>query len=125
MALDPQREERFYAALESAGRFFMGDSPVHRAMRKLAQILDEAAIPYAIAGAMALNEHGVERATRDVDVLLTREGLAALKTPFRPHGRVTAGNSSGLNDGAATLLIGSGQGAADIGVQPMARVVST
>lgn len=37
----------------------------------------------------------------------TMEGLAALKTPFRAHGRVTAGNSSGLNDGATVALLAS------------------
>src|SRR5690606_9883466 len=37
----------------------------------------------------------------------TMEGLAGLKTPFRPHGRVTAGNSSGLNDGATVSLLAS------------------
>jgi acetyl-CoA acetyltransferase family protein len=35
----------------------------------------------------------------------TLAGLAALKTPFRPHGRVTAGNSSGINDGAAAFVV--------------------
>lgn len=43
----------------------------------------------------------------------TMEGLAALKTPFRPHGRVTAGNSSGLNDGATVCLLASEQAAKD------------
>ncbi len=37
----------------------------------------------------------------------TIEGLAGLKTPFRPAGRVTAGNSSGLNDGATAALLAS------------------
>jgi acetyl-CoA acyltransferase len=35
----------------------------------------------------------------------TAEGLAGLKTPFRPHGHVTAGNSAGLNDGAAGCIL--------------------
>jgi len=38
----------------------------------------------------------------------TMEGLAALKTPFRPHGKVTAGNASPLTDGATIAAIASG-----------------
>ena len=57
----------------------------------------------------------------------TMEILGKLRPAFRTDskGSVTAGNSSGLNDGAAALLIGSEQGAADIGVKPMTRIVST
>src|SRR5262245_56059723 len=57
----------------------MGEADVQRALVKLAGILDAAGIPYAIAGALALNEYGYRRVTVDVDVLLTREGLAQLK----------------------------------------------
>ncbi|HEY5923639.1 MAG TPA: hypothetical protein VIV11_18285 [Kofleriaceae bacterium] len=66
----------------------MRDSAVHRAMHELAKDLEEAGIPYAIVGAMALNEHGYERVTTDVDVLLTREGLAAFKERFLGRGYV-------------------------------------
>jgi len=57
----------------------------------------------------------------------TIEILGKLRPAFRTDGKgsVTAGNSSGLNDGAAALLIGSEQGAAEIGATPMARIVST
>lgn len=44
----------------------------------------------------------------------TMEGLAALKTPFRAHGRVTAGNSSGLNDGATVCLLASEKAAKEL-----------
>jgi len=57
----------------------MGDADVQRALVKLITLLDEAGIPYAIAGAMALNEYGYRRVTVDVDVLLTRDGLDAFK----------------------------------------------
>ena len=40
----------------------------------------------------------------------TLEDLAKLKTPFRPHGRVTAGNSAGINDGATAALLDVGRG---------------
>lgn len=54
----------------------------------------------------------------------TMEGLATLKTPFRPHGRVTAGNSSGLNDGATVSLIASEEGATRAGLPVKMRMVS-
>lgn len=53
----------------------------------------------------------------------TREGLAKLKPAFRKDGSVTAGNSSGLNDGAAALLIASGKAVQDLNLKPMARIV--
>ena len=46
----------------------------------------------------------------------TVEGLATLKTPFRPHGRVTAGNAAGLNDGATACLVASAATAAELGL---------
>jgi hypothetical protein len=72
-------EQRFEAALENAERFFMKTGKVHQAALAIARRLDQANIPYAIAGAMALGAHGYERVTVDVDVLLTREGLARFK----------------------------------------------
>jgi acetyl-CoA acyltransferase len=55
----------------------------------------------------------------------TLEKLATLKPVFREGGSVTAGNSSGLNDGAAALLIGSAQAAKSLGLKPLARIVAT
>jgi len=56
----------------------------------------------------------------------TLEILARLKPVFRPErGSVTAGNSSGLNDGAAALLVASEQGVRELGAKPLARVVTT
>ncbi len=57
----------------------MGESRVQQARNKVARLLDEDAIPYALIGAMALNAYGYERATVDVDLLLTAEGLADFK----------------------------------------------
>jgi acetyl-CoA acyltransferase len=54
----------------------------------------------------------------------TLEGLAGLKTPFRPHGRVTAGNASGLNDGATVSLIASADAAQELGLSTKMRMVS-
>ena len=57
----------------------MGEADVQKALDKLARTLDAQQIPYAVIGAMALNEFGYRRTTVDVDVLLTAEGLAAFK----------------------------------------------
>jgi len=53
----------------------------------------------------------------------TLEGLAGLKTPFRPHGRVTAGNSSGLNDGATGALLAAESVADELGLTKKMRMV--
>jgi 3-oxoadipyl-CoA thiolase len=53
------------------------------------------------------------------------EGLAKLKPAFRSGGSVTAGNSSGLNDGAAALLLMSRERAAALGVKPLVRVLAS
>jgi acetyl-CoA acyltransferase len=55
----------------------------------------------------------------------TLEALAKLKPAFRQGGSVTAGNSSGINDGAAALLVGSEQMARELGVEPLARIVTS
>jgi acetyl-CoA acyltransferase len=52
------------------------------------------------------------------------EGLADLPTPFRPGGRVTAGNSAGLTDGAAVALLTSEEAAAEHALEPRMRLVS-
>ena len=54
----------------------------------------------------------------------TLEGLGALKTPFRPHGRVTAGNSSGLNDGATAAIFAAEETADELGLSKKLRLVS-
>jgi acetyl-CoA acyltransferase len=52
------------------------------------------------------------------------EGMAKLPAPFRENGTVTAGNASGINDGACALLLASGQAAKKYNLQPKARVVA-
>src|SRR5207247_5998949 len=53
------------------------------------------------------------------------EKLAALKPAFRENGTVTAGNSSGVNDGAAALVIASEEKARALGVEPLGRFVGS
>jgi len=62
-----------------------------------------------------------ERPRRDTTI----ESLGRLRPAFRKGGSVTAGNSSGLNDGAAALLIASAEKAKQLGIKPMARILST
>ncbi|MBN2386964.1 MAG: acetyl-CoA C-acetyltransferase [Anaerolineales bacterium] len=61
-----------------------------------------------------------ERPRRDT----TLEALARLRPAFRQDGTVTAGNSSGLNDGAAALLVMSAERAGELGLKPLARIVA-
>lgn len=54
----------------------------------------------------------------------TMESLAYLKTPFRPHGNITAGNSAGLNDGATASLLAAEDVAEELGLPVKMRLVS-
>ena len=54
----------------------------------------------------------------------TTEDLAQLRTPFRSHGRVTAGNAAGLNDGATAALLASSDAAAELGLTAKMRLVA-
>jgi acetyl-CoA acyltransferase len=62
----------------------------------------------------------VDEAPRDTSM----EALANLKTPFRPHGKVTAGNAAGLNDGATACLLASEDVAHELGLPVAMRLVS-
>ncbi|MCO8270881.1 thiolase family protein [Actinoplanes sp. TRM 88003] len=62
----------------------------------------------------------VDEAPRETSM----EKLATLKTPFRPHGRVTAGNAAGLNDGATAALLASEDTARELGLPVAMRMVS-
>jgi acetyl-CoA acetyltransferase family protein len=65
--------------------------------------------------------HADEGPRRDAD----HGRLATLRPAFRAGGTVTAGNSSSINDGAACLALCSEEGAAELGLDPLARVVAT
>lgn len=77
--LTREQEDRVWSAAARATKFFMGTADVQKALARLVAVLESAHIPYAIVGAMALSELGYERMTTDVDVLLTRDGLARFK----------------------------------------------
>jgi hypothetical protein len=97
--LDQADEERFWRGVRAAERFFMGEADVQKAMAKLVDLLDRDGIPYAVIGAMALNEFGYRRVTVDVDVLLTPEGLAAFKARHLGRGYIEKfSGSRGMRD---------------------------
>lgn len=97
--LPPQVEQRFIDGAREAGRFFVGDSNVFRALEELVERLAKLDIPYAIVGAMALNAYGYQRTTSDVDVLVRPEGLAAFKQAYLGRGYLEKfPGSKGLRD---------------------------
>jgi hypothetical protein len=92
-------EERFFAGAREATRFFMGEADVQRALEKVARLLEEDGIPYAVIGAMALNAYGYRRVTVDVDLLLTPEGLESFRKRHLGLGYVAKfPGSKGLRD---------------------------
>jgi len=72
------------------------------------------------------SEQGWGLATEDEGMRpdTTMEGLAGLKTPFRPHGKVTAGNASPLTDGATVSILASERAARELGLPVKMRLVS-
>jgi hypothetical protein len=77
--LAPEQEARFLAGLAYCERFFMGNAEAQKALLKLTAIFEAEGMPYAVIGAMALNEYGHRRATVDVDVILRDEDLRSFK----------------------------------------------
>jgi acetyl-CoA acetyltransferase family protein len=73
-------------------------------------------VPVAVNAHTVVEDQGIRADT-------TLERLASLKPAFKEDGRITAGNSSQVSDGAAALLIGSPEKAAALGLEPRARIV--
>jgi hypothetical protein len=71
-------------ALRELSAHFDYNNAVWRTLQRLAKNLDEANIPYMLVGAMALNQHGYQRATTNVDLIMTAEGLAATQAMANP-----------------------------------------
>lgn len=93
-------------AVAAMCRFFMRDDPVHQTLRKIAAKLDELGIAYAVAGGMALGAHRFVRATVDVDILVTPEGLASIHRELEGLGYVAPfAGSKNLKDAATGVRI--------------------
>jgi hypothetical protein len=75
----------FMERLKEIDMFFQENDPVHQTMRRVADALEGAGIPYAVMGGMAVNAHGHQRTTGDVDFLLTPQGFAEFRRRFVPH----------------------------------------
>jgi hypothetical protein len=102
LELSPLLGQRFWSGVEHARRFFMGEADVQRALARIARVLDEQGIPYAVIGAMALNEWGYRRVTVDVDLLLSADGLRRLRDAVLGRGYVEKfPGSRGLRDAEA------------------------
>ena len=84
---------------------------------RLAREITPVSVPQKRAEAIVVDTDQHPRASTSL------EALAKLKAPFRDGGRVTAGNASGVNDGAAALLIASGAAVRQYQLQPLARIV--
>jgi hypothetical protein len=106
--LDPAIERRFVEGIRFIEEFHMGESNVHKALTQLVERLSALEIPYAIIGALALNAYGYMRATVDVDVLLTKDGLDRFKQANLGRGYLEQSpGSRGLRDTAngVTILV--------------------
>lgn len=64
------------AAYDEGLRFFMGEGILNETLRRVAKDLENHGIEYIVIGAVALNSYGYRRFTEDIDLILTREGLA-------------------------------------------------
>jgi acetyl-CoA acyltransferase len=97
-----------------------------RSQQKVAAAYDAGKIQPDLVSVAIRSDQGWGLATRDEAPRpeTTLEGLASLKTPFRPHGRITAGNASGLNDGATACLLASGAAASELGLNVKMKLVS-
>ncbi len=106
---------------EEQDRFAFGSQQKTKAAVENAAFLDEV-VPVQVQDGSVAHEVTLDEHPRPQ---VTLEDLAELKAAFRKGGTVTAGNSSGINDGAAALLLCEASVAGQLGLQPMARVVTS
>jgi acetyl-CoA acyltransferase len=102
------------------------DAYAVRSQRRAAAAWDTGVMRATVVPMAVFTDEGWQVANRDEFLRpdTTMEGLAELPTPFRAGGRVTAGNSAGLTDGATVCLLASEQAAAELGLEPRMRLVS-
>jgi len=111
------------AELEKVGRQEMDEFAALSQNRAVASqengFFEREIIPVTLADGTVVSKDDGPRANTTV------EGLAGLKPAFREGGSVTAGNSCPLNDGAAAVIVMSDTKARELGLQPLARIVSS
>jgi acetyl-CoA acyltransferase len=107
--------ERWGLSREQLDEFSLG-SHVKAAAAQDAGAFEAEITPVPLPdGTVVAADEGIRRDT-------TMEALAALKTPFKPDGAVTAGSSSQISDGAAALLVTTSDKARELGLTPLVRV---
>jgi hypothetical protein len=82
----PEEAARLSENVDYCGRFFVGEAEAQKALKKLVGILEREGVPYAVIGALALNEYGHRRVTVDVDLILRAEDLQAFKERWLGRG---------------------------------------
>ncbi|MCW9583139.1 3-oxoadipyl-CoA thiolase [Klebsiella pasteurii] len=103
------------------------DAFAYRSQQRTAQAQCDGILAQEIVPVPIIDRKGAVNVVRDDEhprADTTFEQLSRLKTPFRKGGVVTAGNASGVNDGAAALIIASSQQATAQGLTPRARIVA-
>jgi hypothetical protein len=79
MLTQEQIRANFEGALRHMDEFKRGEAPPQKAAKRIARTLAEMQIPYVVAGGLAVAANGLERTTEDVDLIMTKEGLAKFK----------------------------------------------
>ncbi|MBA7729683.1 3-oxoadipyl-CoA thiolase [Citrobacter freundii] len=103
------------------------DAFAYRSQQRTAQAQRDGILAQEIVPVQIIGKKGVVSAVRDDEhprAETTLEQLSSLKTPFRKGGVITAGNASGVNDGAAAMIIASAEQAKAQGLTPRARIVA-
>jgi hypothetical protein len=102
------------ARLRESERFHMGNGKVHKTMEALTQNLENEGIDYVIVGGMALNAHGYQRETVDVNLLVTPDGLARfvstlVGTRYRPAFENAYKSFEDINTGVKIKFVIAGE----------------
>lgn len=103
------------------------DAFAYRSQQRTAQAQRDGILAQEIVPVQIIGKKGAISAVRDDEhprAETTLEQLSQLKTPFRKGGVITAGNASGVNDGAAAMIIASAEQASAQGLTPRARIVA-
>jgi acetyl-CoA C-acetyltransferase len=127
---DPWKSNHMGMTAENVAQRFgitreMQDALALESQRRAARAIEEGRftgqiVPVEIKTRKGVSSFGVDEHIR-TDV--TSEQLARMAPAFKPEGVVTAGNSSGINDGACALVLASAQSAEALGLQPLARLI--
>jgi len=91
---ESELEVSFDVVLDEADRLYEGQGRLKRTYERLAKRLDKLNVPYSLAGGYALILHGVRRFTKDIDLLVSNEGLAKLHEGLIGRGYVQASPGS-------------------------------